>query len=85
MAGLILVNELGNKSFIPFHAIDRMTIMQKKDFVYSEKGWLQKLLGGEYNWEKIDKWAIFIETNGGKTGTMNFDTKEDAEKKLGEI
>jgi len=85
MEGVNLVNSKGEDVFIPFHAIDRITIEPNTEWAYSEKGWLQRVFGGHHDWEKTGKWDLKIETIGDNIGRIIFDTKESANKMLEKI
>lgn len=82
MDGIMIVNSKGNDAFIPYHAIDRITIEPNTEWREVPAPWYKM---PRHDWVKTGKWDLLIETMGRNGGRVVFDTKEAAEQKLEEI
>jgi len=82
MDGIAFINSKGNNVFIPYQAIDCITLEQNTVWEMVPAPWYKM---PRHDWIKTGKWDLLIETMGRNGGRIVFDTKETAEQKLEEI
>ncbi len=82
MDGITFVNSKGNDVFIPYQAIDCITLEPNTVWEMVPTPWYRC---PRHDWIKTGKWDLLIETMGRNGGRIVFDTKEAAEQKLKEI
>lgn len=84
MQGIELKNG-ENDIFIPYHAINRLTIEPNTEWQEIQVPWYRKILSTPAGWVKTGKWDLVIETIGQHCGRIIFETHEAALKKLEEF
>lgn len=82
MDGITFVNSKGDDVFIPYQAIDCITLEPNTVWEKVPAPWYKR---PRHDWVKTGKWDLLIETMGRNGGRIVFDTKELAEQKLEEI
>ena len=82
MDGIVFLNSKGNDVFIPYQAIDCITLEPNTIWGMVPAPWYKC---PRHDWIKTGKWDLLIETIGRNGSRIVFDTKEAAEKKLEEI
>jgi len=82
MDGISFINGKGSDVFIPYQAIDCVTIEPNTEYRVVPSAWYTF---ARSDWVKTGKWDLLIETSGKNGGRIVFGTKEAAEQKLEEI